>query len=155
MLSAILSAKSEAALALLPLITRQGAIRASAPKNGNAKYVWRMVAFAVSTDPKQHCMPCTADFGVVPPADWCVEPPTAWLLKERARVLHPGYFQSGQQPVDLNAHLLELWTRYGGYGRRQHYIKTVLDPIVDEIVSSVPPRYQRGTARWARVYGVA
>ena len=32
------------------------------PATGKAAYVWRMVAFMVSTNPKHHCMPCTADF---------------------------------------------------------------------------------------------
>ena len=29
---------------------------------GETAYVWRMVAFFASPDPKHHCMPCTADF---------------------------------------------------------------------------------------------
>lgn len=31
---------------------------------GAAAYVWRMVAFMVSPNPKHHCMPCTAEFGI-------------------------------------------------------------------------------------------
>lgn len=30
--------------------------------SGEAKYLWRMVAFGVSTNPKHHCIPVTADF---------------------------------------------------------------------------------------------
>lgn len=35
---------------------------------GEAAYVWRMVAFYTSPDPRHQCAPCTADFDV--PGDW-------------------------------------------------------------------------------------
>jgi hypothetical protein len=31
---------------------------------GEVMYVWRMVAFAISTNPKHHCLPMCADFDV-------------------------------------------------------------------------------------------
>jgi hypothetical protein len=44
-------------------ITFKGVLRSSKPKkDGEAAYVWRMVAFQVSSKPQHHCMPCTADF---------------------------------------------------------------------------------------------
>jgi len=32
------------------------------PDAGRAAYIWRMVAFQISTNHRHHCMPCTADF---------------------------------------------------------------------------------------------
>lgn len=52
-------------------ISKNGILRASKPKvnkedfkSGCAAYVWRMVAFQISTNPKHHCMPCTAEFDI-------------------------------------------------------------------------------------------
>ena len=42
---------------------------ATNPVQGRAAYVWRMVAFQISVNPKHHCMPCTADFDI-PVADY-------------------------------------------------------------------------------------
>lgn len=39
-----------------------GSLRSSKPKNGEAAYVWRMVAFQVSPISQHQCMPVTADF---------------------------------------------------------------------------------------------
>lgn len=150
----ILTANSEAAKAMLPLITNKGVIRASKPKNGNAAYVWRMVGFSVSRDPRQHCMPMTADFGVEVPDDWKVEAPVEWV---EAQVVRTSQRQDDidfcvKQKGSVRAYHVANWTRYE---RRKAYIKDVLDPIVDEIVKAVPPRQQAGTARWARAFGVA
>jgi hypothetical protein len=43
-------------------IGRDGGLRSSKPKDGEAAYVWRMAAFTISTNPKHHCMPVTAEF---------------------------------------------------------------------------------------------
>lgn len=45
-------------------VGRDGRLRMSKPKEGNAAYVWRMIAFMVSRDRKHQCMPCTADFDI-------------------------------------------------------------------------------------------
>ena len=37
------------------------------PVAGNAAYVWRMVAFQISPNPKHQCMPCTATFDLPGP----------------------------------------------------------------------------------------
>jgi hypothetical protein len=42
---------------------RQNRLRSAKPKNnGFAAYVWRMVAFQISSNRQHHCMPMTADF---------------------------------------------------------------------------------------------
>ena len=46
------------------IIRADGSLYASKPKtaSGEAKYLWRMVAFGVSPNPRHHCIPVTADF---------------------------------------------------------------------------------------------
>ena len=45
------------------LLGRGSRLRTSKPKDdGEAAYVWRMVAFQCSTNPQHWCMPMTADF---------------------------------------------------------------------------------------------
>jgi hypothetical protein len=47
---------------------KNGKIRASKPQNdGEAAYVWRMVVFYCSRNPKHRCMPVCADFDLVWP----------------------------------------------------------------------------------------
>lgn len=51
------------------IIGREGRLRSSKPKDGNAAFVWRMVAFNISPKPEHHCVPVTADFGVQVPGE--------------------------------------------------------------------------------------
>jgi len=45
------------------LLGRGGRLRSTKPKNdGEAAYLWRMVAFQVSTNPQHWCMPVTAEY---------------------------------------------------------------------------------------------
>lgn len=46
------------------VLRRNGTLYASKPKNasGDAKYVWRMVVFAVSDNEQHQCMPVMAEF---------------------------------------------------------------------------------------------
>ena len=53
--------------AIVAAITkRDGSLRASKPMKatGDAKYVWRMVAFSISPVTKHQCIPTTADFDI-------------------------------------------------------------------------------------------
>lgn len=46
-------------------LRRDGTLRASKPdpkKDGEAAYVWRLVAYYISPNPKHHCNPCSHDF---------------------------------------------------------------------------------------------
>lgn len=47
-----------------------GSLRASKPDHasGDSQYIWRMVAFTLSTDPKHWCMPICADLDIEVPA---------------------------------------------------------------------------------------
>lgn len=54
----------------LAICGREGELRRSKPKDGTAAYVWRMVGFQISSDPRMQCMPVTADWGVEIPADF-------------------------------------------------------------------------------------
>jgi hypothetical protein len=151
----MLTAKTQAAQTYLPLITgKDGEIRASKPKDGNAAYVWRMVAFSVSTISRHHCMPVTADFDVVVPEEFCIAIPFEWLDEQVRRTERtPSDIEFCRREAgSVSAYHVARWHRYG---RRKHFIKTVLDPIVNEIVDSVPVTRQAGTMRWARAYGVA
>lgn len=57
------------------LIGRGGRLRSSKPKDANAAYVWRMVAFNVSPKPEHQCMPVSVYFFVQVPGEskWSVE----------------------------------------------------------------------------------
>ena len=150
MSTAILSAKSDAGKAILPLITNKGVLRATKPKDGNAAYVWRMVGFMISNKGSMQCMPVCADFDVKVPADWMVEAPLDWIDAELDRNIGPSvsqetqahnmaYMKAESSDGTIRGYVIDRWSR-GKYasGRRKHYIKTVLDPIYNEIVDSVP-----------------
>jgi len=137
----------------LPMITKDGKLRASKPKDGNAAYIWRMVAFSVSTNPKHHCMPMTADFGVHIPDDYLPEAPSTWLEEQVASTLmRPSDIDfCMRQAGSVYEYHVRDWVRHA---RRRYFIKNVLDPIVNQIVDSVPVTQQTGTMRWARAFGV-
>lgn len=68
----------------------KGKLIASKPtKDGEAAYVWRMVAFTISSNPKHHCMPVTAEFDLPecywPPRNTKYDPAVASLCSERRR----------------------------------------------------------------------
>lgn len=43
------------------IVGRGGLLRSSKPKDAEGSYVWRMVAFYLSSNPQHHCMPVLAD----------------------------------------------------------------------------------------------
>lgn len=53
---------SEADRAIAEACLNKGKLRASKPKEGQAAYVWRMLAFYVSPVSQHQCMPITADW---------------------------------------------------------------------------------------------
>ena len=148
-----LSATSPAALTMVPLISgRDGNLRASKPKDGNAAYVWRMAALSLSSDRRMQCMPMTADFGVTVPEDWKVEAPADWLAEQikRTHERDSDVRYCLEKAGSIEAYHLGWWKQAA---RRRQYIKEVLDPIVDEIVKSVPVTEWHGVRRWRRALG--
>ncbi len=137
-------------------ITIKGRLCSSKPKDGAAAYVWRHVAFSLSTNPQHHCMPVTADFGITEktiPESWLPEAPDDYV-KEKAEKTY-------SRPDDVafclkHADSVEEYHRkfWKKYDRRNYWIKWNLDPVVKEIVDMVPVQNQPGTMRWAKVYGV-
>ena len=65
-LDSLKSSLSEEDFSLAEMCVGRGSkLRASKPtKNGDAAYVWRMVAFTASAKPQHWCIPCTADFNM-------------------------------------------------------------------------------------------
>ncbi|MDD1711231.1 MAG: hypothetical protein LUQ37_10035 [Methanoregulaceae archaeon] len=55
-----------------PCFKTGGQLRASKPDPkanlGQSSYIWRMIVFDVSPNPKHQCMPVTADWDIRPPA---------------------------------------------------------------------------------------
>jgi len=55
-----------------PCFKGDGQLRASKPDPkhnlGQSSYLWRMIVFDVSPNPKHQCMPCTADWDIQPAA---------------------------------------------------------------------------------------
>lgn len=145
---------SETAKFYLAAITNKGKLRASKPKDGVAAYVWRMVAFSLSTNPQHHCMPMTADFGITEksiPEYWLPEAPESYITEKVAKT------NSCPDDVEFclkHASSVEEYHRkfWVKYDRRNYWIKLTLDPVVKEIVDSVPVQNQPGTMRWVRVF---
>lgn len=147
-----LAATSDEGKKILPLIIgRDGGLRASKPKDGNAAYIWRLIGFYVSDKSALHCMPTTADFGVEVPVDWKVEAPAEWLDERMARnITQNDIDYCIREKGSVFAYNVWWWTHAE---RRRKYIKEVLDPIVDEIVGSVPVQERHGLRRWRRAFG--
>jgi len=98
-------------------------LRASKPKDGEAQYVWRLVAFMVSPKPAHHCIPCSHDFGVMDIA------PTVTKFCE--------FRNKNVTQTDFD------WVR----NRCKE-----LDVIVDKIVDSVKVQNRHGVNRWAKAF---
>lgn len=111
----------------MKIVGKDRRLRATKPKgDGSAVYVWRMVSFMISTNPRMWCMPCTHDFQ---------------LMDEAPLVPHPYAEKSevfkGRMTCDMN------WVR----SRTKE-----LDLLVDEICNIVPKSEWYGLKRWAKVF---
>ena len=151
-ISVSLSSVDRAVPYIKEITGRDGTLRSSKPRDGNAAYVWRMVAFQISSNYRHHCMPVTADFGVTVPADFQIEMPAGLLETAVARTSgNPNdvKFVLEHAPTIEEYHRLN-WTKYE---RRLHYIKTVLDPICDHITNAIPLEFHFGTRRWTKALG--
>jgi len=52
------------------ILGRENRIRSSKPKDGEAAYLWRMVAFDISPKRQHHCMPMMADCDMATDVYW-------------------------------------------------------------------------------------
>lgn len=121
-------------------------IRATKPSDPRAAYIWRMVAFQVSTNPQHHCMPMTADFG---------------LKDEHYAHRTETYQPRLDNPCDRATVARwdaepdqRTWKMMNRGARRTAYIKEELDPIVEAIVNQIPKTQWHGVHRWGRALGV-
>lgn len=106
------------------LIGRGGKLRSTKPKDGEAAYVWRMVAFMISPKREHQCMPVMADFGVMD-----VAPKVTKFCK---------YMNKEITQTDFD------WVR----NRCKE-----LDVIVDQIVDNIPKHQWHGVTRWGKALG--
>lgn len=93
------------------IVGRGGCLRSSKPtKNGDAAYVWRMVAFYISPQSQHHCIPMTADFDIR-----ALDPVTGkWsskLARERAKELDKIVDQIVDHTPKLRQHGVMRWAR--------------------------------------------
>jgi hypothetical protein len=111
-------------------IGRDGGLRSSKPKDGEAAYVWRMVAFSLSNNRKHWCMPVTAEFDL---------PEQYWAPDAKFRLEH-----------GIEAYETERSNRHEARRARVKELKA----IEDAIINSVPRQEWYGVRRWAKAFGV-
>ena len=132
--SALINLISPEAQDFLNRITlKNGKLRATKPKNdGDACFVWRMVAFYASPNPKHKCMPVCADFDMV------------W---EREDELEKAYRTLGWNDPSVT----ELFRqRFDWRAKRTKE----LNLIVDEILKVIPFSRRSGAAAFGRALGM-
>lgn len=109
----------------------EGLLRSSKPdpkRDGEAAYVWRMVAFQVSPHHAHHCMPMMAEFDL--PAEF-------WTRRSDC---------AADTPEEQSRILLATSEK------RKARIRE-LDLIVDAVVGTVPKDQWHGIHRWGQVLG--
>ena len=107
-----------------------GSLRASKPQNapGDTQYIWRMVVFMVSDNPRHQCMPVMAEFDL----------DAEWFIRE-----------VGRQPIFCHC---QSDKHMDTYDRRRLHLAH-LNKIADAIVDVVPVLERSGVMRWAEVLG--
>lgn len=129
----------------------RGRIKTSRPDGNEAYYVWRMVRFYASPDPKASCMPMAAMDSL----------PTN--SADHANTCKRAYAYWRGTGIELVGD--QMWTPEGGYrhecscdhaerdaAAKANRAATAarLDALVDEIVATVPGSKQYGLRRWSR-----
>ena len=111
-------------------VLNKGKLRASKPKDGEAAYVWRMVAFTVSRNPVHQCMPITAD----------------WDLRNQ-------YFPSPKFPPSTPWDDPEYRAAMDANSAAVRARIKELDAIADALIATIPVTQWAGALRWARAFG--
>ena len=109
-------------------ILNKGKLRASKPKDGEAAYVWRMVAFTVSRNPVHQCMPITAD----------------WDLRNQY-FNGPKYFPGAYDDPEYRA--ASKAVSDAARARTKE-----LDALADKLIATIPVTQWAGALRWARAF---
>lgn len=117
-------------------------LRASRPTKakGATQYIWRNVAFIVSTNPQHHCMPVGADFYIKDEE----------FAHRKDKYIPKLVTENCQQTVD--SWNTKTWEMMHKSEKRRNYIKQELDPIVDIIIDNIPKSQWRGAHRWNRAF---
>lgn len=120
----------------------RGRLRRNKPiGDGEAAWVWRMLAFYVSPISKHQCMPMTADFDL-PAQYWSTSPVTK--LQE---------FEGDQDKLRAWLESPERTSELIDAADRRRARTHELQAIVDELCSTVPKSRWHGVKRWARALG--
>ncbi len=114
---------------LKDLIKKDGSFKTTKPKDGHAAYVWRMVMFTISSDPKHHCMPVNA---------------VSYIPKEDREVPNKPDRSNREQYIE--------WIK--ACKSKEKQTVAFLDTIVDEIIATIPKDKHYGTKRWVQAFGL-
>lgn len=141
-------------------ISKRDTLYASKPKKatGDQQYVWRMVAFCISPYGPNACMPMTADFNVQVPTNYLIVAPLDYVAAQKAKLTDQDREYIAREKDRLgftsdDQYFQHTWERGA---RRRHYIKNVLEPLVDEIIAvKYPkPKDRAGLVRWGNALGI-
>jgi hypothetical protein len=105
----------------------KGRVKTSAPPYGEVYYVWRMVRFFASPDPRASCMPVCADVNV-----------------------GPSYTPHARDCRNWSSCTCGATEANAAANSARHTRLKELDAIVNEILSVIPPHLQYGLRRWDR-----
>jgi hypothetical protein len=117
-------------------------LRTSRPTkaSGATQYVWRMVAFIVSTNPQHHCMPVGADFYIK----------DSEFAHRTDQYIPKLLTENCQQTVDNWS--AKTWDMMHRGEQRRKYISEELEPIIEIIIDTIPKSQWRGAHRWHQAF---
>jgi hypothetical protein len=143
---------------LSQITKRDGTLYASRPKNasGSAQYVWRMVAFSLSSNPVHQCMPVLADFYVTDadlPTEFRQKVEDDPIYRAAYEKKRAWYYSSEATFYRSEAERDQAFIRSVESDKRRLWLKH-LDTIAKEITDTIPVRNQPGTMRWGRALGM-
>jgi len=117
-------------------------LRASRPTKakGASQYIWRMIAFVISTNPQHHCIPIGADFYIND---------TDYAHRDDKYIPRAETEHDRETVAKWDA---KTWERMHKGTQRRKYMSEELDPIVDLITESIPKSQWRGAHRWHKAF---
>jgi len=132
----------------------KGRVKTSRPKDDTDYYVWRMVRFYASPDPKASCLPIAAGFAVdktrfehTPP---CGRSTKSYPSIDVAYTRNVGMFNSeGNYRMECTCGTEE---KQQAENIRYKAEMARLDGIVGRILAVIPAKEQYGMRRWGRAF---